>query len=185
MVCRTYGLHVGRISWPGPYGRGDFSELWTWGSVESSSRSCAARLGAWEHAPPLRLSVSALRVQSIDLRANMPARHPTARVREVAAILYHAPSWGRGIFGFFSLSFPRILGVPKRKTLVFWGVSLPDPPILAFFVFLVFSFCDFPCFFLCVFALFSKDFRGSARKGILFFFFWRILVKKKNIYIYI
>ena len=45
----------------------------------------------------------------------------------------------------------------------------PDPPILAFFDFLAF-FC-YPIFlaFLCVFPLFSKDFRGSAKRKTLAF----------------
>ena len=46
----------------------------------------------------------------------------------------------------------------------------PDPPILAFFVFLAFFCFPISLAFLCGFPLFSKDFRGSAkRKNPCFF----------------
>ena len=47
-----------------------------------------------------------------------------------------------------------------------------DLPILVFFfvLFYFFSLCGFPCFFVCVFALLSKDFTGSAVWKILVFF---------------
>ena len=48
----------------------------------------------------------------------------------------------------------------------------PDPPILVFFFFFdflaLFSFSDFPCFFVR-FPFFSKDFRGSAKRKALAF----------------
>ena len=42
--------------------------------------------------------------------------------------------------------------------------DFPNFPILAFsFSSFFFEFCGFPCF-LCVFALFSKDFKGSTER---------------------
>ena len=46
----------------------------------------------------------------------------------------------------------------------------PDPPILAFLVFLAFFVFRFPSLFLGVLPLFSKDFRGSAKRKTLAFF---------------
>ena len=70
-----------------------------------------------------------------------------------------------------------LFGAKPQKHQGFFS-TYPDLPILAFFVFLAF-FC-FPVFlaFLCVFALLSKDFKGSAERkkslpssGIPAFFF--------------
>ena len=46
----------------------------------------------------------------------------------------------------------------------------PDPPILAFFVFLAFFVLRFSLLFCVYFPFFSKDFKGSAEKDILAFF---------------
>ena len=47
--------------------------------------------------------------------------------------------------------------------------KIPDPSILVFWISLLFSFSDFPCFFGSFFPFFSKDFRGSAKRRTLFF----------------
>ena len=49
-----------------------------------------------------------------------------------------------------------------------FGYSLTLQSLL-FSISLLFSFSDFPCFFLCAFPLFSKDFRGSAKRTTLAF----------------
>ena len=76
--------------------------------------------------------------------------------------------------------FPPIPGVAPRmalkvdqKTSGVWRAEAtpifsPDPPILAFFS-LHSSFCDFLAV-SCIFALFSKDFKGSAERKSLAFF---------------
>ena len=45
---------------------------------------------------------------------------------------------------------PKKKGVPEQNSGILPGKfsNLPDPPILVFFVFLVFFFSDFPCFFV-------------------------------------
>ena len=54
-------------------------------------------------------------------------------------------------------------------------VRLPrcrDPPILAFFDFLFFSFCNFPCFF-CAFLLPFPRMLGVPQREKIFFFLFR------------
>ena len=50
------------------------------------------------------------------------------------------------------------------------GEIYPELPILAFFVFLAFFVLRFSLLFLDVFAVFFKDFNGSAERKILVFF---------------
>ena len=70
------------------------------------------------------------------------------------------------------MEFPAVLGAFLRTwqhlpsdTAITAIHNYPGPPILAFFVFLAFFRFVIILAFLCVFALFPKDFKGSAEGG--------------------
>ena len=70
-----------------------------------------------------------------------------------------------------SLAFSEILCFfgDKKKVELESASVYPDPPILVFFGFLAFFVFRLFLAFLCVFPLFSKDFRGSAKRKTLAF----------------
>ena len=96
---------------------------------------------------------------------------------------FGAPQFGVGRSGFTPIcsDFPVFfLFVPICAPQLFSGIPRFVPicsdssnsltlQSLLFSISLLFSFSDFPCFFLCVFPLFSKDFRGSAKRKTLAF----------------
>ena len=60
------------------------------------------------------------------------------------------------------------------------SIAFPDPPILAFFDFLAFFVFRFSLLFCAFFLLFSKDFRVSAKRKTLAFFWGKTLAFSKK-----
>ena len=107
-------------------------------------------------------------------RAQMVMRQPLESLTSLNSLEYvESLENGRTLLS-RGWEFSRISKFSRRwtflKRTLFQKTPFSDAESLTSFDFLAFLLRNIPCFFLCAFALLSKDFKGSAERKILVFF---------------